>query len=333
MFLVWPCVCSVFFSVLPAFTCPFLFLFHSICSLHACRARPRGPASRLPTFPPVRARRRVHRVYSDTADSAATPPDSHAPRRGPIVWRSRSDHAPPRPWLAAARYTFDFDWLRVTTRQIAQNFVSVFFVFFPVLSAEASLLAAAQRSDWSSSHCSRSCRRPFLRSSVRSFSSSTQPRCCQVSFQKLGMLELCGTARGSRTSGFGVRCTGTERFCSPGRVVSARLGCVGDVCWFIWGHSEPSHSCVCARAWAVPTVASLQCIAHRCRNFTDVFFVLVQLMLSAPCRRLISRTGWMIWLILMFSSGSQRRCVQFVSLACDSEASSLSFTWHVLTVL
>lgn len=282
MFLVWPCVCSVFSSVLPAFTCPFLFLFHSICSLHACRARPRGPASRLPTFPPVRARRWVHRVYSDTADSAATPPDSHAPRRGPIAWRSRSDHAPPRPWLAAARYTFDFDWLRVTTRQTALNFVSVFFVFFPVLSAEASLLAAAQRSDWSSSSCTRSCRRPFL----HSFSSSTQPRCCQVSFQKLGMLELCGTARGSRTSGFGVR--GRSGSAAPVglfRLGSARLGCVGAVCWFIWGHSEPSHSCVCARAWAVPTVASLQCIAHRCRNFTDVFFVLVQLMLSVPCRR------------------------------------------------
>lgn len=225
MFLVWPCVCSVFSSVLPAFTCPFLFLFHSICSLHACRARPRGPASRLPTFPPVRARRWVHRVYSDTADSAATPPDSHAPRRGPIAWRSRSDHAPPRPWLAAARYTFDFDWLRVTTRQTALNFVSVFFVFFPVLSAEASLLAAAQRSDWSSSSCTRSCRRPFLHSSVRSFSSSTQPRCCQVSFQKLGMLELCGTARGSRTSGFGVR--GRSGSAAPVglfRLGSARLG-------------------------------------------------------------------------------------------------------------
>lgn len=291
MFLVWPCVCSVFSSVLPAFTCPFLFLFHSICSLHACRARPRGPASRLPTFPPVRARRWVHRVYSDTADSAATPPDSHAPRRGPIAWRSRSDHAPPRPWLAAARYTFDFDWLRVTTRQTALNFVSVFFVFFPVLSAEASLLAAAQRSDWSSSSCTRSCRRPFLHSSVRSFSSSTQPRCCQVSFQKLGMLELCGTARGSRTSGFGVR----GRSGSAAPVGLFRLGSAG-LCWrclLVYLRSQWTQSllCVCARAWAVPTVASLQCIAHRCRNFTDVFFVLVQLMLSVPCRRLISRTG------------------------------------------
>lgn len=291
MFLVWPCVCSVFSSVLPAFTCPFLFLFHSICSLHACRARPRGPASRLPTFPPVRARRWVHRVYSDTADSAATPPDSHAPRRGPIAWRSRSDHAPPRPWLAAARYTFDFDWLRVTTRQTALNFVSVFFVFFPVLSAEASLLAAAQRSDWSSSSCTRSCRRPFLHSSVCSFSSSTQPRCCQVSFQKLGMLELCGTARGSRTSGFGVR--GRSGSASP--VGLFRLGSAG-LCWrclLVYLRSQWTQSllCVRARAWAVPTVASLQCIAHRCRNFTDVFFVLVQLMLSVPCRRLISRTG------------------------------------------
>lgn len=251
------CVCSVFFSVLPAFTCPFLFLFHSICSLHACRARPRGPASRLPTFPPVRARRRVHRVYSDTADSAATPPDSHAPRRGPIAWRSRSDHAPPRPWLAAARYTFDFDWLRVTTRQTALNFVSVFFVFFPVLSAEASLLAAAQRSDWSSSRCTRSCRRPFLHSSVRSFSSSTQPRCCQVSFQKLGMLELCGTARGSRTSGDGAVLQPRS-----GCFGSARLGCVGAVCWFIWGHSEPSHSCVCARARASSTNSCIPAV-HR----------------------------------------------------------------------
>ncbi|KAG7235309.1 hypothetical protein INR49_002799, partial [Caranx melampygus] len=34
-----------------------------------------------------RARCRVHRVYSDTADSSATPPDSHAPRLGPIASR------------------------------------------------------------------------------------------------------------------------------------------------------------------------------------------------------------------------------------------------------
>lgn len=31
-----------------------------------------------PTFPPV-LERRVHRVYSDTADSSVTPPNSHAP--------------------------------------------------------------------------------------------------------------------------------------------------------------------------------------------------------------------------------------------------------------
>lgn len=320
MFLVWPCVCSVFSSVLPAFTCPFLFLFHSICSLHACRARPRGPASRLPTFPPVRARRWVHRVYSDTADSAATPPDSHAPRRGPIAWRSRSDHAPPRPWLAAARYTFDFDWLRVTTRQTALNFVSVFFVFFPVLSAEASLLAAAQRSDWSSSSCTRSCRRPFL----HSFSSSTQPRCCQVSFQKLGMLELCGTARGSRTSGFGVR--GRSGSASP--VGLFRLGSAG-LCWrclLVYLRSQWTQSLLCVRARVSSTNSCIPAV-HRSP--------LQKLYRCFLCFGTVDAFGSVssIWLILIFSSGSQRCCVQFVSLACDSEASSLSFTWHVLTVL
>ncbi|GLD70023.1 Krueppel-like factor 11a isoform X1 [Lates japonicus] len=60
----------------------------------------------FPTFPLVRARCRVHRVYSDTADSSATPPDSHAPRLGPIASRPRTDHAPPRLGLAGVRYTF-----------------------------------------------------------------------------------------------------------------------------------------------------------------------------------------------------------------------------------
>lgn len=40
-----------------------------------------------PTFPPV-LEHRVHRVYSDTADSYVTPPNSHAPRFS----QSASDH-------------------------------------------------------------------------------------------------------------------------------------------------------------------------------------------------------------------------------------------------
>lgn len=88
-----------------------------------------------------------------------------------------------------------------------------------------------------------------------------------------------------------------------GAVLQPRSGCFGSaglgsagLCWrclLVYLRSQWTQSllCVCARAWAVPTVASLQCIAHRCRNFTDVFFVLVQLMLSVSCRRLISRTG------------------------------------------
>lgn len=71
------------------------------CSTRLSRASSRVSRSRLapvcfPTFPPVRARGRVHRVYSDTADSPDTPPDSHAPRVGPMASRPRTDHAPPR---------------------------------------------------------------------------------------------------------------------------------------------------------------------------------------------------------------------------------------------
>jgi len=40
-----------------------------------------------PTFPPV-LEHRVHRVYTDTADSSETPPNSHAPRFS----QSASDH-------------------------------------------------------------------------------------------------------------------------------------------------------------------------------------------------------------------------------------------------
>ncbi|KAI9528285.1 hypothetical protein NQZ68_021926 [Dissostichus eleginoides] len=40
----------------------------------------RAPATALQPFPQFAGARRVHRVYCDTADSVATPPDSHAPR-------------------------------------------------------------------------------------------------------------------------------------------------------------------------------------------------------------------------------------------------------------
>lgn len=135
-----------------------------------------------------------------------------------------------------------------------------FLFFFPVLSAEASLLAAAQRSDWSSSSCTRSCRRPFLHSSVRSFSSSTQPRCCQVSFQKLGMLELCGTARGSRTSGFGVR----GRSGSAAPVGLFRLGSAG-LCWrclLVYLRSQWTQSLLCMRARVSSTNSCIPAV-HR----------------------------------------------------------------------
>lgn len=77
-------------------------------------------------------------------------PVSHAPCVEPIPSRPRTDHAPPHTGLARVRYTYGCDWLRVTTRQTAQNFVSVFFLrsfyfFFWLHSAEASLLAEAQR--------------------------------------------------------------------------------------------------------------------------------------------------------------------------------------------
>lgn len=144
-----------------------LFLWQSLCLSAACRARSRrfsrarlpraSPSS--PTFPPHRTRCRVHRVYSDTADSLTTPPGGHAPRLGPIIWRPRIDHEPPRRWLAAARYTFSCDWLRVTTRQTCSEFrFCVVFFFFWLLTAEVKLglQAEPQRSEPPALLCSSS---------------------------------------------------------------------------------------------------------------------------------------------------------------------------------
>lgn len=50
-------------------------------------SRFRRRALESPTFPPVHERR-VHRVYTDTADSCVTPPNSHAPS----LYQSALDH-------------------------------------------------------------------------------------------------------------------------------------------------------------------------------------------------------------------------------------------------
>lgn len=147
-------------------------MWRSLCLSAACRARALpcfffffagsrlSPPLPLPYISPHIARGcRVHRVYSDTADSTATPPAGHAPYLRPIKPLPCIDHEPPRRGLVPARYTFSCDWLRVTTRQTCSEFrFCVVFLFFFQLTAELKLglQAEPQRSELSALLCSSS---------------------------------------------------------------------------------------------------------------------------------------------------------------------------------
>lgn len=80
-----PFVCHV----LNVAACCFVSLLLVLASVWARRVRSISllRALAVPTFPPVHERR-VHRVYTDTADSCVTPPNSHAPS----LHQSASDH-------------------------------------------------------------------------------------------------------------------------------------------------------------------------------------------------------------------------------------------------
>lgn len=104
-----------------------LLLFTTCLSRASSRCR--GPASRLSACQPFPQLERAAGFTGFTV-TPLTPghaPDGHAPSVGPMVSQPRPDHAPPRLWLAVGRYTFGCDWLRVTSRQTAPSFVSVFF--------------------------------------------------------------------------------------------------------------------------------------------------------------------------------------------------------------
>lgn len=74
------CFCISYYMLL------FLFIF-VFESARAPARRARVSHGSVSTFPPV-LESRVHWVYTDTADSCDTPPNSHAPRLG----QSSSDH-------------------------------------------------------------------------------------------------------------------------------------------------------------------------------------------------------------------------------------------------
>lgn len=72
--------CAIKLCVLNVAACCFVSLPLVLASEWARRVRSISlqRAHAAPTFPPVHERR-VHRVYTDTADSCVTPPNSHAP--------------------------------------------------------------------------------------------------------------------------------------------------------------------------------------------------------------------------------------------------------------